>query len=188
MLRPRSTYSHPDLASVPGSRPWLLLRRPLLLALVLGSTVSLITEEKLSLPLVLSASFTWSFVPLLQIASLAAVRPRGRGVASLAHTVDWFFLGQGPWLCWLVAFAAFWSSVSSLGHFVAPLWPWTATAAAAAVWSAYIDFWFFRGVLRCDANSALRHLLLQRALAWSLGILCFGASSLIPDLLRRFAL
>jgi hypothetical protein len=184
MLHPRSFYSAPHFSNST-SGWWLLVRRPLLLAFVLGCTVSLITAGCLTLRLVVSAGITWGFVPLLQIASLSAIRKKRVGTTPLTSMVDLFFIGQGPWLCWLIAFGAYWSSVPAAAEFRTPTWLWIGSAAAVALWSARIDFWCFRGLLQRERNRALRDLLLQRAIAWGAGILYFGGSSLWPNLIRR---
>jgi len=182
MMHPDRVYS--DAAQATTGEKWLLLRRPLLLALFLGCTISLLTSGRLTLRLVVSGAITWSFVPLLEMASLALVFGRRR-IRPFPQTVDLFFLGQGPWLCWLIAFGAFWAIDTAIGESLFWVWFWIGSAAAAGLWSAYLDLWFFRRVLRRTPARAVCELLMQRAIAWGVGVVYFGAGSLWPDLVGR---
>ena len=185
MFGPDRAYA--GLSQVAAGRS-LLLKRPLFLAFVLGCTVSLITSGRFTFRLVTSAAVTWSFVPLIEIASLAAVWSTGRRIRPFRQSVDLFFMGHGPWLCWLLAFGIFWSSVSPISESTVRTWLWIGSAGAIGVWSAYIDFRFFRRVLERDAAVAIRDLLVQRAVAWGAGILLFGAGSLWSNIVRRLHL
>ncbi len=185
MLRPQMWSS---LAPSQGNAAWLACRRPLLTALFLGCTISLITEHRLTLRLVISGGLTWSFVPLLEIFSLAVIWRAGHRVRSLPEAIDLFFMGQGPWLLWLMAFGAFWSSVPAITESSLITRLWLASAAGIELWSAHIDYWFFHAVLERKPRRARWDLIAQRAMAWGLGVLYFGAGSLWPDILRRLHL
>src|SRR4051812_48942776 len=52
---------------------WLAVRRPLLVALVLGCATSLMTSGRLTLRLLVPAAVYWSFIPVLEVAGLWAV-------------------------------------------------------------------------------------------------------------------
>lgn len=184
MIHPDRVYSGWDREARWGAR--LLLRRPLLLALILGSTVSLMTSGRLTARLMVSGVVTWSFVPLLQMASLVIVIFGSRRLRPLPEWVDLFFIGQGPWLCWLIAFGAFWSSAPPTSESVLRTRFWFGFAAAAAAWSAYLDYRFFRLVAQRSRGAAVRDLFLQRAIAWGLGIVYFGEGSLWTDLAGVF--
>ena len=126
---------------------WVALRRPLLLAVVLGCTVTLMTAGRLTLRLLIPATLYWSFVPLCEIASLAAVST-GRKI-SFAETLDRFCISHTAWLLWLTAFAAVWAFVPSVQAYgpANSKWIWYALSWLAGGWSAYLDFGFFRRVL-----------------------------------------
>ncbi|HEV2446696.1 MAG TPA: hypothetical protein VGS58_12265 [Candidatus Sulfopaludibacter sp.] len=154
---------------------WVGLRRPLLVALVLGCAVSLMTSGRLTLRLAGPAAVYWSFVPLCEIASLAVVA--GRRGTPFARTIDRYFEGHAAWLLWATAFVAVWAFVPApavYGWRWRTLW-WYGSAAAVFAWSAYVDFGFFRRVLGRSAGRAARDLAIQRALSWAAGLAIFVA-------------
>jgi len=189
MLRPGSAYS--TLARQPTTTGmWLAVKRPLFLAFLLGCTISLITSAGLNWRLASSATVYWSYVPGCEIAALgAAVSLRGREGLSLARTIDLFFMGHGPWTLWLIGLGAIWSFFPPARAFAitSPAWLYGALAAVI-VWSAWIDFCFFRFGLGRDRGSAWRGLLLQRLISWSLVILVIGAPAIPSDLGERLRL
>jgi hypothetical protein len=159
--------SHPDA--------WLAIRRPLLVAFVFGCAVSLMTSGRLSLRLVAPATLYWTFVPLLEIAGLAAVWPWKRSPVSFARAIDLFFVGNTPWSLWLCAFAAAWAFFppARVYAWTGNFWPWYAPALAVALWSACLDFRFFRDIPGRTPARACRDLALQRFIAWTGGIVWF---------------
>ena len=188
MLKPKAAY--PYLAQLPArTGAWLVLRRPLFFAFVLGCMISLITSGGLSVRLVGSGAACWSFVPLLGIGSLAAVCWSERRIIPLPRAMDLFFTGYGPWSFWLVGSGAFWSSVPVQAYdSTATVRIWLASGVVIMVWSCYIDSWFFRCILKRTSARARRDLLVQRAISWSLGLLIFGAGSLWPQTAGKFGL
>jgi len=152
---------------------WIALRRPLALALFIACAVSLMATGSVTARLVLPATLYWSFVPLVQIAGLAVVFRKHLRAA----TIDEYFAGHGPWLLWLAAFAGLWTLLppeTALGSWRFPhLW-WTAAGAAAA-WSLWIDFIFFRRTAGRSPAHAARDLAIQRAVSWSIGMTIFVA-------------
>jgi hypothetical protein len=160
------------------------LTGPLFLVFFFGCTVSLIASGRLTLRLVAGGAANASFVPLVEIAALAAVWGSRRQPA-FSKAVSLFFLGHGPWLLWLLGFSALWSWMlpeQAFGDAVIR-WAWYA-AGLVLVWSAYIDFWFFRLVLDKSPLRAAWGVLLQRAISWTLGLLIFGGGSLGPEIAR----
>jgi hypothetical protein len=133
----------------------------------------------LTLRLIFPATIYWSFVPLLEIASLAAVCGGRRRVRSLPRTIDLFFMGHGPWSLWLAGFAAIWAFIPAVQVFAwsAKGWIWYGSAFLVLVWSGYIDFCFFRFALERTPAQASRDLLFQRLICWIPALLCFLASS-----------
>ena len=160
---------------------WLALKRPLLLAFFLGCTVSFLTVRTLTLRLVIPGMIYWSFVPLIEVAALAAVCWSDRRNVSFPHLINSFFSGYSLWLLWLAGMCAIWSLLSpaakSLDWTVSILWLFFGVAAAV-VWSAYIDFRFFRSVLRRSPAQAARQLVLQRLLSWSLIMMIIGGPTI----------
>jgi hypothetical protein len=184
MLQPRSAFAllarQPARAGI-----WLAVKRPLFLAFLLGCTISLVTSPGLSLRLAAGATIYWSFVPLAGIASLIAVCRRNRNGLPLARAIDLYFSGQGPWALWLIGLGAIWSFLPPARAFAVsnPFWLYGA-ASVAIVWSGWIDFCFFRLVLRRGRAGAWGGLLLQRLISWSLVILIFGAPAIPPEIAR----
>jgi hypothetical protein len=188
MIQPRSAFA--ALVRQPAGRGiWLAAKRPLFLAFLIGCTISLVTSPGLNLRLAAGGTVCWSFVPLAGIAALIAVCGRKREGLSLARTIDLFFTGAGPWAAWLIGLCAIWSFLPPARAFAFsnPFWLYGG-AAVAIVWSAWIDFRFFRLVLGRGRVGAWGGLLLQRLISWSLVILIFGAPSIPPEIAARLKL
>jgi hypothetical protein len=149
---------------------WRLLRRPLLLAMFFGCTVSLQASGRLSARLVADGIVSFAFIPIFEILSLAVVYRRGQRRVLFAQAVDLFFVANTPWLLWLLAFAAVRSLQTPLQATALPDW-WVRTLLLSVVptasWSAYIDLQFFRTVLPRQEGSAARDLILQRTISWT---------------------
>jgi hypothetical protein len=106
MLRPVSTYRQLSKA-VDDSGVWVMIRRPLFIALVVGSFVSITVSGRLTLLLLLDGMLFWSFVPILQgVLMCGIVVLFGRRQMPTSKALDLFFMGHGPWLVWLVSIAA----------------------------------------------------------------------------------
>ena len=150
------------------------LKRPLFLAFFLGCTVSFLTSGTLTLRLIGPAMMYWSFVPLIEIAALAAVCWSNRENIPFPKLIDSFFRGYGPWLLWLAGMCAIWAFL------------WLGAGGALAIaWSVYIDFSFFRSVLRRSRAGAARELALQRLFAWSLIMAIIAAPTIWSEITGR---
>jgi hypothetical protein len=188
MLRPAAAYRF--LAQQPQPRPalggaWLGWRRPLLVAVVLGCTMSLITSASLTLHLAGPATFYWGFVPLAEIAALAAVCRRTRRTGPFGRTVDLFFAGHGPWLFWLIGLCGIWSFVPPIQAYdFTRVWLYGA-GAIVIVWSAYIDFCFFRFAMGKKPARAGGDLLVQRLVSWTIVVAVFGGPAIVPEVAAR---
>jgi hypothetical protein len=189
LRRPRT--AHVRLAPSPtgASGAWILVRRPLLATLLFGSVVSLLTTGMLTARLVCGGALLWSFVPAIQLASLAVVSAGVRPEIPFSRRVDLFFAGTGPEWLFFLAFglaAAFADPLAVYGWFgtTAEKVALFAIAAPLAAWSAYIDFWFFRTVLGQPPASTLARLLAQRALSWATLALYFAGMASAPFVAR----
>lgn len=80
-----------------------LLRRPLLLAFVLGCGISILASGRLTLRLIVDGMLSFAFVPACQLAGLAAVYRARRAPLTFSEAADRFFEGNSPWLWLLVA-------------------------------------------------------------------------------------
>lgn len=144
---------------------------------------------RLTLRLALPAALWWSFVPVLEILSLFAASRTARRMPWLT-TIDAYFKSHTPWLLWIVVFSAYWAFLPAEKAYVWFWWHnlWYASAGMVVAWSAYLDFRFFRTVLKRSRGQAARELLVQRALAWSAGAVIFVGTAGWQILATRFGL
>jgi hypothetical protein len=161
----------------------MLVRRPLLLAFMFGWLVSLQASGRLSARLIADGALSFAFVPVFEMAALAAVyRLRPRSI-SFARAVDLFFAANAPWLLWMIAFATL-RCLQTPRQATAPsillLWMLELSLLAVAAWSAWIDLQFFREVLPRSPASPARDVILQRAIAWTCTIGYFFGYALWP--------
>jgi hypothetical protein len=188
MLNPAAAYRLLAQQAQPPAgrgRAWLGWRKPLLVAFVLGCTMSLITSASLTLRLAGSAAVYWSCVPLAETAALAAVCWRAGRPRSFGRTVDLFFAGHGPWLFWLIGMSAIWSFAPPIqAFFFTRVWLFGA-GTMVIVWSAYIDFCFFRFAMGRNPARAGRDLLLQRLVSWTMIVAIFGGPAIPPEIAAR---
>jgi hypothetical protein len=185
MLNPAAAYRYLAQQTPSRSRARLAWRGPLFVAVALGCTMSLLASARLTLRLAAPAAIYWSFVPLAEIAALAAVFWRGRRTLSFHRTVDLFFAGHGPWLLWLIGLGAIWSSIPPIRAFaLTGAWLYGA-GAIVIVWSAYIDFCFFRFVGDRRPAQAAPDLLLQRLISWTIIVAIFGGPAIPPEAAAR---
>jgi hypothetical protein len=191
MLRPAASYQ--ELARLPGvPGKWLAVRRPLLFAFVLGCTVSFAASGRLTLRLVVPATIYATLVAVIEVVALMVVRPRTFSQAmshSFCRSVELFFTGFGPWLLWLLGFAAIWTFASPVNAFrwAGPHWD-LYVVGALALWSGYIDFCFFRYVFQTTPQRAVRCLLIHRAISWTLAVIIFGGGPLRSEIVRSLGI
>src|SRR5687767_5537725 len=106
MLAPMASYRRlVEQPPVAGART--LLRRPALVALVVGTLVTLGNAGQLLPTLLVGSVLSWSWVPALQLliaAPLIALARRRR--VPLSAAVDLFFMNHLPWSLWLMGLAA----------------------------------------------------------------------------------
>jgi len=178
MLRPAATFPILLAATEPAG-PWMVWRRPLAIAGLLGCVASLVASGVLTVRLIVPAALVWSYVPIAQVLALVAVTWRRRRAAPYARAVDLFFAGHGPWALFLIGIA------TSLA-FLPPEFGWTRIRiwlggmAGVMIWSAYLDFWFFRTVYRASPAAAVRDVVLVRAISWTLIFWIFAVPDATP--------
>ena len=154
MLRPFRGYA--AVARRPASRAgWLWVRGPLKWLLVVAAFVSFTTAGRLLWYHLLLSPTAWAFGPALQIGWLLAAhglvaRGHERRPVSRAELVDWFFLGQGPWLALLLGL----SGLCLLSPDILPAARWLVTnrlglglVLGVLVWSLVLTLAFFRAAL-----------------------------------------
>jgi hypothetical protein len=167
---------------------WLGLRRPLFLAFFIGCTVSFLTAGTLTLRLLAPAMIFWSFVPIVEVVALAAVCWKDRTDISFASLVDTFFAGYKRWFLWLAGMSVIWTltspSAKPLDWTVSVVWL-IGGVVIALVWFLYIDFHFFRSVLKRSPALARRQMVIQRLISWGPILAVLGAPTIWSEITGR---
>jgi hypothetical protein len=183
MVSPGETYA--SLARVPGRvTPLTAVRRPLVVALVLGVSAAIGATRHVTPALLLSTTLCWSFVLVLQTAiALILIAAPARRTVGLARALDLYFAGHAPWSLWMLAAAAW--APSALER------PWTPLLIAAAVplvLTPRILSAFFREVLEMDPRHAVARTAAQQVMTWVTFAILFGtAVQVVPRVLEWFA-
>ena len=122
---------------------WRMLRRPLVVALVIGIAVPIMAVQRVTLGLLVSSTISFGFMVAIQMAvgaALIATVPSKR--LSMVRALDLWFAGHAPYSIWLLTVAAVfaaspWASLDGL----------IVLAAVPAVWTAFIVSAYCRNVL-----------------------------------------
>jgi hypothetical protein len=148
------------------SRVWVIARRPLLLALVLGCGISVLASGRFTVRLIVDGALSFAFVPVCELVAFAVVYRLGRTSLPFSHAVDRFFAGNTPWLWWLIAImtAAALLPVTREASLLAPM---LITTAVPIVLSVRFDLRFFREVMGSPRGRARIDVALQRIVSWS---------------------
>ena len=176
MVAPRETY-----AALVRQSPRLgaagALRRPSLVAVVIGVSVALAATRRVSPALVASTTLSWSYIVLLQLLIAIPLLARGaRRTVGLARAIDLYFAGHAPWSLFML-FAAAWAP-STVGR---PSWPIVAMAAVPIALTPRIVTAFFAEVLELDRVSARRMAIAQQVMTWAAFVaIVWIASALTP--------
>ena len=179
-LAPRDTYA--ALVRLPArGTSWVAVRRPLLVAAVLGASMAISATGGVTPSLLLSTTICWSLVVLIQVAValsfIATATPRTVG---LPRALDLFFASHAPWSIWMLVVAAW--GASPLGR---PSWPMLATAAVPITLTLRTLVAFFREVLGMNPRHAIARVAAHQAITWSLFVVLFGtAVQLWPRILE----
>lgn len=165
ILRPRATYAALAGAPAHGSIA-IALRRPLLVAVVLGLSAAIASTRRVSPALVLSTTIAWSYVVVVQAAiALPFLARAARRTVGLARAVDLFFAGHAPWSLFVLAAAAWAPSAATR-----PFWPLAVAAVVPLVLTPRIVSAFFTDALRLDSRAALRMTIAQQVITWTVFI------------------
>ncbi|MGE5816356.1 MAG: hypothetical protein ACM36C_17865 [Acidobacteriota bacterium] len=150
----------------------IMFVRPLLVAVIIGTSLVIASTGTVSLALVAETTVAWSFVVLIQLlAALAIVATAPRRTMPTSRAVHAFFGLHVPWSAWMLAWAA-WTWMTPADR---PGWiTWTALAPAA--WTAVLVHRFCREVLGEGHRPALVRLCAHQAIVWSAFLLIGGAA------------
>lgn len=159
------------------------LRRPLLVAVVFGTSMALSATRHVTPALLVSATVMLSGVMILQILiALAVIGGAPARTAGLARKLDLFFASHAPWSLWMLADAVWVPSL--FGTRTASLW----LAIVPIVLTPRIIAAYFREVLGLDRRRARVRTLAHQALTWGLFIAIFGAAVAIwPRILQALS-
>ena len=160
------------------NQPGGLAGRFLLLAFTLGCFVSALAAPSLTPRVVIDGAISFALIPLIEIAVLAVVLSQGvRRRLPFAQTAGWFFVGNAPWLAWLVMMA-FASNLVPERH----IGSWMAIREASLLLPFAVslrgDLHFFRQVSARSAAGAWFDVLLFRGLGWPAFVAFFYGTSL----------
>jgi len=180
MVAPDATYA--ALVREPAQvGAFAALRRPIVVAVVLGAGMALSSTRHVTPSLVVSTTVVWSFVVIAQVAIALAVMPRSEtSNVGRARALDLFFASHAPWSLWMLC-AAIWGP-PLIGHPLKPLW---LAALVPIALTPRIIAAFFREVLGLDQHRATVHTLVHQTLTWGLLAAIFGAAvALWPRVLQ----
>jgi hypothetical protein len=161
---PFSTYRALAVNQVPAG--WSIgLKRPALVALVIGTSTTICATGRPTLGLVLSGTLCWSIVPAVQILAAAAIivsathRP-----VSLARGIDLVFISHGPWSLWLLTMTAWTLAAGEDGP---PIDKVLLAAIVAASWAAVIVFAFCSTILETTIRRAALWTFIHQGIIWT---------------------
>jgi hypothetical protein len=183
MFRPVSTYRELSQAA-DDVRVWQVVRRPLFVALVVGSFVSITVSGRLTVSLVFDGMIFWSFLPILQAILMSCIVVLfGHRRISTSKALDLFFMGHGPWLIWLLGIAATCLFFPVKQFYLWPIqWGWILPVSllGAWIWSSVTNFAFLREALEVSKLRAIALLVLYTLLLWGLVISFLVVTETIP--------
>jgi len=162
-LSPTETYR--QLIAQPVRGTWLrALERPALVAVIVGTAITLSSARRVPLGLVLMGVVCWSFVPLIQwlIGLVVIGRARGRPM-SVPRCLELLFAGHLPWSL---------STLVMVGLYTFTPVPIALTAQVLGllvpgVWTTVIVWSFCRTALGCTPARARRLTAFHQALTWT---------------------
>jgi hypothetical protein len=157
------------------------LRRPLLVAFVLGTSMALLTTRHVTPALVFSTTVMLCVIVIGQVLTALAVMPAMRAHAiGRARALDLFFASHAPWSLWLLAASAW--APSPPGRPAAPVW---LAALVPVVLTPRIMAAYFRQVHELDRHQATFRTVVHQILTWGLFLALFGAAVAIwPRILQ----
>ena len=153
-------------------RAGLALRRPALVALVLGAGSSFASTGHLTVGLLLSGFVCWSFVPIVQIATAAAImRSPSSSTLSFARRLDLWFMGHAPWSLWIVAATFAIGIAPTAGRVESCV---IVSSLIPIAWTTIIAIAFCRIVLGDSRDTAIARTALHQTVTWAIVFLYVG--------------
>jgi hypothetical protein len=159
-----------------------LLGRMALIALVIGTSVTVSATERVTLSLVFAGAIGWSFVPLVQLLTgCLLVSGSGRDRVLLLNR---YFGMHWPWSLWIV--------VTSATFLVSPVarrfsWWITLTAVIPILWTLRLLVRFSRDELGLDIAGSWRRVVAHQAATYGIALAyILVAVALWPRILGLF--
>jgi hypothetical protein len=142
-----------------------MLRRPVIVALVIGSVVPIMAVQRMTLGLLVASTISFSFVCIIQLAVATALIGfvRSRRVPA-PRAIDLWFAGHVPYSAWLLVMAAV---IANLPFAALDLL--IASAVIPAAWTAVVVAAFCRNVLGTGRAGARWLAFAHIAAIWGLG-------------------
>ena len=165
---------------------WIALRRPLLLLFMLGCVVSFVVSQRLSVRLIADGAISFAFVPFFQVVAFAVTYWVARPAVAFSRALDGFFAGYTPWHVWFVGLAVASALTMPIRWSLQTL---VLSAVPFVLWSAHIDYRFFRDAMNRARGAAIRDVVIQRAIGWT-GVTVYFLGIAIrddvwPEIVRR---
>jgi hypothetical protein len=162
-FKPEATYH--ALVTEAAPAPWLALRRPALVLLVIAVSVSIASVHQITLSLLLTTAAAWGAILVIQIAIGAVViaSARARRVG-FAHALDLWFAGHLPYSLWILMLPILTVVPVATPHEVMGL-----SIVVPLVWTTSIVSAFCRVVLGLSPAAARRRVALHLMLVMFVG-------------------
>jgi len=160
------------------------LKRPLLVAVVLGTSMALSSTRHVTPALVFSTTLLLSAVIIGQVLiALAVIGRLATQTLGRARALDLFFASHAPWSLWLLAMAVWVPSPLGL-----PSWPLSLASIAPIVLTPRILAAYFREVHGLDRRRAAIRTFVHQAVTWAVFAVLFGAAVAIwPRILQALS-
>jgi hypothetical protein len=144
---------------------WRMLRRPLVVAIVIGTAVPIMAVQRVTLGLLASSTISFSFAVAIQMAVGAAIiasSPSRR--AGVPRALDLWFAGHVPYSLWLLVVTAWFATrqTASLDLLIT-------LAVIPAAWTAVIVAAFCRHVLGTSRAGARWRAAAHVVVIWAVG-------------------
>ena len=170
MAAPRRAYA--EALGQPARGSWLAVRRPALVALVLGTATGFSATGHATIGLLVSGFVCWSFVPLLQMATAAAImRSAASRSIPLGRRLDLWFMGHAPWSLWIVTAACILAAAPGGWRVELPI---VVSAVIPIVWTSIIATAFCRVVFGDRPAAARARTAVHQALTWTIAFVYFA--------------
>ena len=143
--------------------PARALRRPFLIAIIIGVAMALSPTRHVTPALVFATTTLWSVVVIAQVAiALAVIGRPPDGAVGRARALDLFFASHVPWSLWWL-FAMAWGAVA-LDRTVAPVW---AAALVPVALTPRMIAAYFRRVLGFNRRRAVARMIVHQLVTWA---------------------